>query len=338
MSNNPSISITGIQDDTDTKHVVIEMESKNANASNNSEGRRGSITEEIESSLSCCQKLSAYYQNNTTTVVMFTIWFCWLTIGTAFYSLSTGMTEDGEKLGFYKGIYMAVNAGYSIGWGYPYEVSSVSQIFSTVFVLIGSSLVAACLGFFAQGIVDDTDNWYENARQQTEFDEAQKSDSVIVRWKSWWQFYSIQINSILLWVLWIFAATVWALFSIEEWDFADAILFAISSLSTGGLLGIPSDSPDYYFGIVALYAGTGVPVMGIAMGSIAGFFISSESVEDTLETIKGAVTDEEIAMMSKFGIDDGDGEISLAEFIIFSMVRIGAADPELVNLIKDYYK
>jgi hypothetical protein len=318
-------------EETDTKHVVLEMNTKNEITSNVDVNYEG---ENENPDLSW----SAYYYNNKTTIVMFTIWFFWLTIGTAYYSLSTGMTDDGEPLGFYKGIYMAVNSGYSIGWGYPYEHSSQSMIFSTFFVLVGSSLVAACLGFFAQGIVDDADNWYVNAIQQNEYDEAQHSNSSWVRWKSWFQFYSIQINSILLWVLWIVVATVWALLSIEEWDFPESILFAISSLSTGGLLGIPSDSPDYYFGLVALYAGTGVPVMGIAMGSVASFFISTESVEDTLEVIKGSVTDEEIEMMCKFGIDDGDGEISLAEYIIFSMVRIGAADPGLVTLIKDHYK
>ena len=57
---------------------------------------------------------------------------------------------------------MAVNVGYSIGWGYPAEKVDSEMIFSSIYVLFGSSLVALALGFFADNVIADKDSWYDN--------------------------------------------------------------------------------------------------------------------------------------------------------------------------------
>lgn len=36
------------------------------------------------------------------------------------------------------------------------------------------------------------------------------------------------------------------MYSVVGWSFIDGLYFATSTLSTGGLNGIPSDSPDWY--------------------------------------------------------------------------------------------
>jgi hypothetical protein len=67
--------------------------------------------------------------------------------GTVFYSIY-------DKFGWAKGFYMAVNVGYSVGWGNLYEVYEESKLFSVIYVLIGSSAVAAAVGYFAQNMVN----------------------------------------------------------------------------------------------------------------------------------------------------------------------------------------
>ena len=47
-------------------------------------------------------------------VKLFCLWVGWLLVGTIFYANKT-------DFGWAKGFYMAVNVGYSIGWGYPVE-------------------------------------------------------------------------------------------------------------------------------------------------------------------------------------------------------------------------
>lgn len=60
-----------------------------------------------------------------------------------------------------------------------------------------------------------------------------------------------------------------------------------------------------------------------------------EAPEDKsiFEKIVAGVTEEEIEFMKIFEIDDGDGTIDSKEFIILTVVRIGAAPPQLINQI-----
>ena len=54
---------------------------------------------------------------------------------------------------------MAVNIGYSIGWGDITEYSHADLLFSSAYVLIGASFVGAALSVFADGIVSDRDRF-----------------------------------------------------------------------------------------------------------------------------------------------------------------------------------
>ena len=63
------------------------------------------------------------------------------TIGTVFYALRDGF-------GWEKGLYMAVNVGYSIGWGYPLDPDLTSEWFSTFYLFIGAGMGTYTLGCF----------------------------------------------------------------------------------------------------------------------------------------------------------------------------------------------
>ena len=146
-------------------------------------------------------------------------------------------------LGWSKGFYMAVNVGYSIGWGYPGEDSNGSRVFSTFYVLVGASAVAASLGFFAQTMIASSKDWYAAALHE----EQMKTASWDVRAKLWIEMNDGALKVIATWFLWIVILIVFSLATVK-WNFTEAMYFAVSSLSTGGLWAIPSDSPDWYFG------------------------------------------------------------------------------------------
>lgn len=130
-----------------------------------------------EEHYSCCYECFA--EMTTSTQFLFgSLWSLWMLTGTLFYSYQL-------NVGWSKGFYMAVNVGYSIGWGDISETTNPnSQWFSILFVLCGSSFVAAALGFFAQSIVDDKDNWYTNELQRIaheKYNEDNK-DNVFLLW------------------------------------------------------------------------------------------------------------------------------------------------------------
>jgi Ca2+-binding EF-hand superfamily protein len=77
--------------------------------------------------------------------------------------------------------------------------------------------------------------------------------------------------------------------------------------------------------------------MGVAMATIASFFINVGSIDDALQDMKKPISKEEIDMLTEFGLADEDGEIDKSEFIILCMVRTGAASPGLVKLMELYF-
>ena len=140
---------------------------------------------------------------------------------------------------------MAVNVGYSIGWGYPVDNSVLCRAFSTVYILLGSSAVAVSLGYFAQSMIASSKNWYAEALEREKYYEDASSVKKI---KFWINSNAVKLEVIFLWVLWIIAMTVFSCVTIK-WDVGQGIYFAVSSLSTGGCWPIPNNSPNWYFGL-----------------------------------------------------------------------------------------
>jgi hypothetical protein len=241
-------------------------------------------------------------------------------------------------LNFATGFYMAVNIGYSIGFGDISEAGELgSQWFSTVYVLIGASFVGAALGIFAEHIVADKDNWYEQEKANLEYAENVKYCN---RYGKIWYFvifHKEKFQPIILWILFVSVATFAAWNTNEEFNFINSLYFAVSSLSTGGHYSLPGGNREWVYGLTGLYCAIGIPLMGVAMATIASLFINVGSIEDTLQDIKKPVTKLEIDMLTEFGLADEDGEIDKSEFIILCMVRTGAASPELIKLIEQYF-
>ena len=231
---------------------------------------------------------------------------------------------------------MAINVGYSIGFGYPAEPYTNYHWFSSLYVIIGASFVAVALGFFADKIGEDHDNWFINMVQQEKYEAAFAAGK---SWKSKFKHTFIQhapaIRAVGLWLAWIGIMIFYSMVNVG-WSFTEAQYFAISTCSTGGHWSIPNDSPDWMFGVTGFFALLGVPIMGVAMATVARGLVSHGDMEATKELIREEVTAEELEMLHKFGLEDGDGQIDRSEFIILCMVRTGT-DPNLVKYISERF-
>jgi hypothetical protein len=233
---------------------------------------------------------------------------------------------------------MAVNIGYSIGFGDISEAGELgSQWFSTVYVLIGASFVGAALGIFAEHIVASKDNWYEQEKDELEYQESIKDCPCHVRVLKFMMHHKMDFQPIVLWVVFVAMATLAAWNTNEEFNFINSLYFAVSSLSTGGHYSLPGGNREWVYGLTGLYCAFGVPLMGVAMATIASFFINVGSIDDALQDMKKPISKEEIDMLTEFGLADEDGEIDKSEFIILCMVRTGAVSPGLVKLIELYF-
>lgn len=140
-----------------------------------------------------------------------------------------------------------VNVGYSIGWGWPVERDKASIIFSTLYVLSGSSAVAYALGRFASTILSDDKEWYVKALQKDMARQAYRQRKHTTRFFTWiYRNYSL-LYPVMIWFAWMLLGALASYFVIDKWDSYQSVYFAVSSLSTGGLYAIPRDSsPQLY--------------------------------------------------------------------------------------------
>lgn len=201
-----------------------------------------------------------------------------MTTGTVYYSIA-------NELGWAKGFYMAVNVGYSIGWGYPIEISEGARLFSTVYVLVGASAVAASLGYFGQALLVSSKEWYNEALLEAE---DVSSKPLWRRCQVWLEQHDFAVKVLLLWMVWIASMIIFSCNRVG-WSFIDGLYFAVSSLSTGGLFAIPNDSPDWYYGLVGCFAATGVPLMGMAMGQLASLLVTVGDPEELKNLVNAKV-------------------------------------------------
>lgn len=262
----------------------------------------------------------------------FGLWVAWMLVGTLFYSYAKG-----NKFGLAVGFYQAVNIGYSIGYGYPREPEEQNWWFSSFYVIFGASLVAAALGFFADKIVESHDEWFMHLLQQEEFEnEMKRNKNIFFRIRAWVKFNWDSLRAIVLWFIWVGIMIMYSMIQVG-WPFSQAQYFAVSTCSTGGHMPIPDDSPAWLFGVTGFFAALGVPLMGTAMASLATLIMAGGGdLEEMKRTIEAVVTAEELLMLKEYGLEDGDGEIDRAEYIILCMVRTGT-DPRLIQFISEHF-
>lgn len=262
--------------------------------------------------------------------VFFASWFVWMVVGTVYYSLRL-------DLSFEKGMYMAVNVGYSIGWGDITETLEQSQIFSTVYVIVGASFIGAGLGFFAEHMISESDDWYLQAQQDAALQQTLATKSNKLEMAAYFiRFHWNRLRAVVVWLLFVIIGTICSS-ELNDWSYVRGLYFSVSSLSTGGLVSLPSDSPDSYYLLLGLYGAFGIPIMALAMGNLASFFIDSGDMSDTLEAVTAKVTEEEIENLSNLGLEDGDGKLDKSEFIILCLLRLGT-DPELISFVELYFR
>jgi hypothetical protein len=121
-----------------------------------------------------------------------------------------------------------------------------------------------------------------------------------------------------------------------KWNFREALYFAVSSLSTGGHWSIPKDSPDWMFAMTGVFIMFGVPIMALAMSQIAYMVISDYDLDEAHATIDAVVTKDELEFLDDFRMEEFNGTIDRADFIILCMVRMGT-DPGLMAYINERF-
>ena len=197
--------------------------------------------------------------------VVICLWFLWLLIGTIFYTFVMGISG-------FRGFYIAVNVGYSIGWANISEGShNNAKWFSVFFLLVGASFVGAALNAFSEYIVTEEKNWYIRELDKNKYlidVKRAKYDYNIAEVIRLWAVYNwTRFEAVFLWCFCLIISTSCAC-TFNDWRFIDGFYFSLSCLSTGGIVALPDDAPEIFYGLTGLFCAVGVPLMALSMASI----------------------------------------------------------------------
>jgi hypothetical protein len=265
--------------------------------------------------------------------IILCLWFIWLSIGTLFYTLVM-------RIHIFKGFYMAVNVGYSIGWSNISEGHNDVKIFSLVYLLIGVSFVGAGLNAFSYYIVTEEKKWYvrelDNNKYILDFRQAMYTMNLPQMVSLWCIYNWTRFEAVFLLFFCMIVSTVCAC-TLNDWKFIDGIGFTISCLSSAGFVTLSDDAPEWYYGITALFCAIGIPLMTFSIATIiAGLHNQIDDIEETKLKVISRITEEEIKMLDAFQLLNTCDEMNKAEFIILCMLRKGI-NLEFFQLINEYF-
>mmetsp|Transcript_1038 Transcript_1038/g.1679 ORF Transcript_1038/g.1679 Transcript_1038/m.1679 type:complete len:915 (-) Transcript_1038:217-2961(-) len=257
-------------------------------------------------------------------------WLIWIFIGTLYYGQYVGF-------GWAKGLYISVNIGWGVNWTVDFAPDLYNSHFCKLFSLIYTSIGTVFLGIiaiFISHVAINKDNWVVEAHQRQSLSKASSKWSL---WLALAAFYIPKFSVVIFLIVWAGVGMVWCHFMQPSWTVAQGADFVVSSLTGSGYKSIPSSSPDWVFTTTAIYCSIGVPLMAIGMGLFVSLLIRPSNAA-LLARLFADVTQEELDFMVSFGIEDGDGMISRAEFVLLMMLRIGSVSPELIGQITARFK
>ena len=226
------------------------------------------------------------------------IWTIFLLSGTLFYNYH-------ENYGWAMGTYYAVNVGFNIGWNWQTEESEESKIFSVFYLVMGFFLLALLVVFISEVSLNRERRYKHFVRyiEYLEYEEEVKAGlaepetfgDTCNRWAVQ-NYVTLTFCAILL--LWVVVGVIWSCL-VLDWSVLDGLYFSLSSLSAGGMYSIPDGSAEWIYGMAAVYAAIGIPVMILTFGFVAASLVLPLTYYEQFLTLHDRVTGEEISGMLK---------------------------------------
>ena len=284
----------------------------------------------------------------------------WLLLGAWFYS----SVDDWP---FWQGYYYAVNVGYSIGFGALTESSSESHFFSVAFICLGAGALGGALGFLGQLTLERSDEFAKDLRAKErapalfgedvdgdgDVDLADCALGCVARARIFYQQHENRCNCFLALFAWIAVGVVFGMVD-QGWPFETALYFSVSALSTGGLQSVGTTTTasgqtllagrfgnTFVSVFVGVFAMTGVPVFGVALGQFAGFFVDSYVQRKEEAAMARVLTRDEFDYVRALGGPTAGGgareSIDFGAFMALELLRLQKVDRGMIATIRDEF-
>ena len=254
------------------------------------------------------------------------LWLLWLAVGTIFLTIVEGLSIS-------EGIFVSTSVGYGIFWYDLSTANAITRVFCILHFSVGVLGVALTMALFANNLTTTKKEWYSEAKEK-------RSIQTALTKEEWWhsiaafiKFYWPKVYVHFFFVLWMLLGIVWGMASLQL-KVLDAWLFCMTAMATGGLVSLPSSgvhARDYVF--YSIFIAIGAPLMAISCGVLAHNISMYGKTAKMMSKIHTPMTEDELVMLRHLDLENGDGYIDRAEFVILVLVRIGALNPDMIGAL-----
>ena len=141
-------------------------------------------------------------------------------------------------------------------------------------------------------------------------------------------------------IVWLGVGVVYAIAK-ERWSLTRGIYFAVSSLSTAGLQGIPLASKDWQYAFVGFWCLVGVPLFAAGVGELAGLFVREDCEVEARAQDWGSYGESDwhaaVGALRRH-IDLTGDSLTREQFLLSQLLLSGAASHDVVDIIYDRYR
>jgi len=207
----------------------------------------------------------------------------------------------------------------TVGYGDVYPTSIAMKLFTILFILGAIAILGFALSIVGEFLLKRQ----EKLLQQLSEGETQTS--------FWKEYRSLIRSTVILGLFFAFGTVFFAL--AESWNVIDALYYTVVTCTT---VGYGDYTPKTTLGkIVAIpFIIIGTFVIASALGNFADFFIQKKQKEIAERILSRKLTVTSIATMDA----DGDGRVSLQEFVEHMLVKLGKCDEKDLKDIKAQFR
>lgn len=253
---------------------------------------------------------------------------------------------------FIDSLYFSVVTFTTVGYGGLVPTSDGSKIFTSFFVFFGIIILGVALGIIGDRLVQAQESAVDAVKssaesrvldmfsedtspEQSERRASVSAASVIEEveaerplWKDFCLFFCKE-GPILIFIL---------LLSIvmghqEGWSYVDTFYYAIITTTTVGYGDITPQTQSMRL-FAVFFIPLSVAVLASILGRIAGFYMQRQAAKHEKNFLEKELTLADLAAMDA----DGDGSVSLDEFLSFMLVAMQKVDKEAVDGLIEIFK
>jgi len=138
-------------------------------------------------------------------------------------------------------------------------------------------------------------------------------------------------------IVWIVIGLLFSVYA-DGNDFVTGLYYAVSTLSTAGMVAVKTVESQAHVLFTAFYALIGVPIYGLFLGMFANLLIDGYYKQQVQDTLKEKFNRAELEFLDHIADNDQQPDVNFAEFVEFQLLRLGKVDRDLIESIRKQFR